>query len=101
MSSNDIEVVRAIARDEIAKKLGIENESNQSGDKHAETDAALREMGINNYTCSNCGPRNTGSGWKESDYHECTGPDCDANRVLNGLKRCPFCGEDQDGVEGR
>lgn len=96
MSSSDIEVVRAIARDEIAKKLGIENQSSTSEDKHVEQDAALREIGINHYACTNCGPRSTGSGWKESDYHECTGENCDANRVLNGLKRCPFCGENQD-----
>jgi len=76
-------------------------ESKQTGDNHAEHSEALREVGVNNYTCTNCGPLSTGSSWKESDYHECTGTDCDANRVLNGLKRCPWCGENQDEGDGR
>jgi len=101
MSSSDIEVVRAIARDEIAKKLGIENKPEQSGEQHEAHDASLREMGMNHYTCTNCGPRDTGSGWKEEDYHECTGDDCDANRVLNSSPRCPWCGSTQDKEDGR
>jgi len=76
-------------------------ESEQTGDNHAEHDEALREMGMNHYTCSNCGPRDTGSGWKEEDYHECSGPDCNANRVLNRMTRCPWCGETQDEDDGK
>lgn len=80
-------------------KTDLPKEPEQTGDNHAEHSEALRQIGVNNYTCSNCGPLSTGSSWKESDYHDC--PECNANRVLNSSLRCPWCGENQNEDDGK
>ena len=63
-------------------------------DAHAEIDGALRSFGISDYTCKNCGPKKIGENFSDDYFHECD--NCDANRVFNGLKKCPFCGENQE-----
>jgi len=95
VSSQDVEVVRVIAREEI-QKAGLAEQKDPE-EHHNHMKETGRGLGVNVVTCKgeNCGPmKTTDIPFGEDDYHDC--PECSANRVLNGKEICPWCSSKQE-----
>lgn len=96
---DDIETVRLIVRDELLRGNNNQVEQNKSTDSvHDYHKQLLNDVGANWMDCKDCGLQTVNDRpFGEDDWHECTGDNCDANRVKNGAKTCAWCGQNQNG----
>jgi len=77
---------------------GNNNQSNENTESvHDYHKELLNDVGANWMDCKDCGLQTVNDKpFDNNDWHECTGDNCDANRVKNGAKTCVWCGEHQE-----
>jgi len=90
MSSNDVEVVRAIARDEYAKLQNV----NQKPQITHEDIAGIIQTNYSKCPGGDCGHKKITKNNLISDFKSC--PDCQTNTVPEDYDFCPTCGRDHE-----